>query len=161
MILMLKFIFNEFCEASKVFFAVSFNIGECSSLGRSIGFLELYWGAYSLLCVYTNSEFWLGCLLQQSSISNLIDVPSEFYFRFWKYVFISVKVASFYFVSELNHNILALSLMHIEFHNFWKDENGVCMLKLAEESGIIIIQTPFSSFRSCGILYTSGLKPVY
>ena len=35
------------------------------------------------------------------------------------------------------------------------------MLKLAEESGIIIIQTPFSSFRSCGILYTSGLKPVY
>jgi len=35
------------------------------------------------------------------------------------------------------------------------------MLKLAEESGIIIIQTPFSSFRSCGILYASGLKPVY
>ena len=35
------------------------------------------------------------------------------------------------------------------------------MLKLAEESGIVILQTPFSSFRSCGILYTSGLKPVY
>jgi hypothetical protein len=35
------------------------------------------------------------------------------------------------------------------------------MLKLAEESDIVILQTPFSSFRCCGILYASGLNPVY
>jgi len=35
------------------------------------------------------------------------------------------------------------------------------MIKLAEESGIIIMATAMSSFRSCGILYSAGLIPVY
>jgi hypothetical protein len=35
------------------------------------------------------------------------------------------------------------------------------MLKLAGESGIIVLETAMSSFRSCGILYSAGLKPVY
>ncbi|MBP7507541.1 MAG: hypothetical protein KA807_06965 [Prolixibacteraceae bacterium] len=35
------------------------------------------------------------------------------------------------------------------------------MIQLAEEAGIIIIETPFSSFKCCGLLYNSGLKPVY
>lgn len=35
------------------------------------------------------------------------------------------------------------------------------MVQLAEEAGIIIIETPFSSFKCCGLLYNSGLKPVY
>jgi len=35
------------------------------------------------------------------------------------------------------------------------------MIKLAEESGIIILSTAMSSFRSCGLLYNAGLKPVY
>lgn len=35
------------------------------------------------------------------------------------------------------------------------------MLKLAGESGIVIIETPFSAFRTCGVLYLDGLKPVY
>jgi hypothetical protein len=35
------------------------------------------------------------------------------------------------------------------------------MVQLAEEAGIIIIETSFSSFKCCGLLYNSGLKPVY
>lgn len=35
------------------------------------------------------------------------------------------------------------------------------MIKLAEESGILILETAYSSFRCCGILYQAGLKPVY
>jgi hypothetical protein len=35
------------------------------------------------------------------------------------------------------------------------------MLTLANELGIVIIETTMSSFRSCGILYSAGLKPVY
>jgi hypothetical protein len=35
------------------------------------------------------------------------------------------------------------------------------MVKLAEESGITVLQTCMSSFRCCGILYQEGLKPVY
>jgi hypothetical protein len=35
------------------------------------------------------------------------------------------------------------------------------MIKLAEESGIIILTTAMSSFRCCGILFNAGLKPVY
>lgn len=35
------------------------------------------------------------------------------------------------------------------------------MVKLAVESGIVVLQTAMSSFRCCGILYNAGLKPVY
>ncbi|HPS14001.1 MAG TPA: hypothetical protein PLB87_12035, partial [Prolixibacteraceae bacterium] len=35
------------------------------------------------------------------------------------------------------------------------------MLKLANELGIVMIETAMSSFRTCGILYNAGLKPVY
>jgi len=35
------------------------------------------------------------------------------------------------------------------------------MVKLAAESGIIVLETKISSFRCCGILYNAGLKPVY
>jgi hypothetical protein len=35
------------------------------------------------------------------------------------------------------------------------------MVKLAIESGIIILETAMSSFRCCGILFSAGLAPVY
>jgi predicted transcriptional regulator len=35
------------------------------------------------------------------------------------------------------------------------------MINLAEESGIVILETSLSSFRCCGILYNAGLNPVY
>jgi hypothetical protein len=35
------------------------------------------------------------------------------------------------------------------------------MIKLAVDSGIVILETAMSSFRCCGILYNAGLKPVY
>jgi hypothetical protein len=35
------------------------------------------------------------------------------------------------------------------------------MVKLAVESGIVLLETGMSSFRCCGILYSAGLKPVY
>lgn len=35
------------------------------------------------------------------------------------------------------------------------------MVKLAVESGIVVLETTMSSFRCCGILYNAGLKPVY
>lgn len=42
-----------------------------------------------------------------------------------------------------------------------KKEASPEMIKLAEETNITILQTSFSSFRTCGILYSFGLKPVY
>jgi len=35
------------------------------------------------------------------------------------------------------------------------------MIQLAMESNIILIETPFSVFRSCGILYQNHVKPVF
>lgn len=35
------------------------------------------------------------------------------------------------------------------------------MVDLANEIGIILIETPFSIFRASGVLYKSGLKPLY
>lgn len=35
------------------------------------------------------------------------------------------------------------------------------MVDLANEIGIILIETPFSIFRVSGVLYQSGLKPLY
>ncbi|MCF8360166.1 MAG: hypothetical protein K9H26_15540 [Prolixibacteraceae bacterium] len=35
------------------------------------------------------------------------------------------------------------------------------MIQLACDSDITLIETPFSAFRICGILYSRGLKPVY
>ena len=35
------------------------------------------------------------------------------------------------------------------------------MIDLANENGIVLLETPFSIFRVSGILYDSGLKPLY
>ncbi len=35
------------------------------------------------------------------------------------------------------------------------------MIVLAENIGICLLESPYSSFKSCGILYMAGLKPVY
>lgn len=35
------------------------------------------------------------------------------------------------------------------------------MIELADEQGIVIIETPWSMFRVCGMLFGSGLKPVF
>jgi predicted transcriptional regulator len=35
------------------------------------------------------------------------------------------------------------------------------MIKLAEENGIVLLGTPYSIFRTSGILYENGLKPLY
>lgn len=35
------------------------------------------------------------------------------------------------------------------------------MIALAEENGIVLLETPFSIFRASGVLYENGLKPVY
>lgn len=35
------------------------------------------------------------------------------------------------------------------------------MIALAEENGLILLETPYSIFRISGILYSKGLKPVY
>ncbi len=35
------------------------------------------------------------------------------------------------------------------------------MLSLAIENGIALIESPYSMFRVCGILFNSGLKPVF
>ena len=35
------------------------------------------------------------------------------------------------------------------------------MVELANELGIIFIETPFSIFRASGVLYQNGLKPLY
>lgn len=35
------------------------------------------------------------------------------------------------------------------------------MLELAKDNGMLVITTPFSIFKTSGILYGAGLKPVY
>lgn len=35
------------------------------------------------------------------------------------------------------------------------------MIELAEENGILLLETPYSIFRCSGILYSNGIKPVY
>lgn len=35
------------------------------------------------------------------------------------------------------------------------------MIHLAKETGLIILETPFSIFKASGILYGNGLNPVY
>lgn len=35
------------------------------------------------------------------------------------------------------------------------------MVKLGKENGIVMIECPFSMFKASGMLYSSGLKPVY
>lgn len=35
------------------------------------------------------------------------------------------------------------------------------MINLAQETGLVILETPFSIFRASGILYENGLNPVY
>lgn len=35
------------------------------------------------------------------------------------------------------------------------------MIELAKENGLLLLETPFSIFKTSGILYSSGLKPVY
>lgn len=35
------------------------------------------------------------------------------------------------------------------------------MIELARENGIVLMETPYSLFKTSGILYESGLKPVY
>lgn len=35
------------------------------------------------------------------------------------------------------------------------------MIELAKETGLVILETPFSIFRASGILYSKGLEPVY
>lgn len=35
------------------------------------------------------------------------------------------------------------------------------MIQLANENGLVIMETPFSLFRASGVLYSNGLKPVY
>jgi predicted transcriptional regulator len=35
------------------------------------------------------------------------------------------------------------------------------MIQLAEENGVVLLETPFSIFKTSGILFSNGLKPVY
>jgi hypothetical protein len=35
------------------------------------------------------------------------------------------------------------------------------MIKLAEETGIVLMESGMSSFRCCGILFIEGLRPIY
>lgn len=35
------------------------------------------------------------------------------------------------------------------------------MIELADENGVVLLETPYSIFRVSGILYTNGLKAVY
>ena len=35
------------------------------------------------------------------------------------------------------------------------------MIQLANEIGIVLLETPFSIFRAGGVLYQNGLKPLY
>jgi predicted transcriptional regulator len=35
------------------------------------------------------------------------------------------------------------------------------MIAMAEENGIVLIQCSYSMYKSCGLLFQNGLKPVY
>lgn len=43
-----------------------------------------------------------------------------------------------------------------------RNKNASCeMIRLAEESDIVIIETPYSLFRTSGLLFNAGLSPIY
>jgi hypothetical protein len=43
-----------------------------------------------------------------------------------------------------------------------RDKNATPeMIELAEENGIVLLETPFSIFKASGLLFSNGLKPVY
>lgn len=43
-----------------------------------------------------------------------------------------------------------------------RNKNASCeMVRLAEESDMIIIETPYSMFRTSGLLFKAGLNPIY
>jgi hypothetical protein len=35
------------------------------------------------------------------------------------------------------------------------------MIRIAEDNGMVLLQCPFSMFRSSGILFAAGIRPVY
>jgi len=35
------------------------------------------------------------------------------------------------------------------------------MIELAKDSGIVVLRSPYSMFKTAGILYSAGLQPVY
>lgn len=35
------------------------------------------------------------------------------------------------------------------------------IIQLAKENGIVLMESPFSMFKACGMLFGAGLKPVY
>ncbi len=35
------------------------------------------------------------------------------------------------------------------------------MIRLAEDNGIVLIESPYTMFRASGLLYSNGVKPVY
>lgn len=35
------------------------------------------------------------------------------------------------------------------------------MIELARETGLVILETPYSIFRASGVLYENGLEPIY
>jgi serine kinase of HPr protein (carbohydrate metabolism regulator) len=35
------------------------------------------------------------------------------------------------------------------------------MIELAEENDMVLIASPYSMFKACGLLYEAGLKPLY
>lgn len=50
----------------------------------------------------------------------------------------------------------------IQFIIFTRDKKATCeMREIAEENQICLIETPFSSFKTSGILYKLGYKPIY
>lgn len=58
--------------------------------------------------------------------------------------------------------IRTAEMADIEFILFVRDKRASAeMLKLAKENNLVVLESSYSLFKVCGILYENGLKPVY
>lgn len=58
--------------------------------------------------------------------------------------------------------IRTAEMADIQFILLTRDKKATCdMIELAHETGLVLMCTPFSLFKTSGLLFQAGLKPVY
>ncbi len=77
---------------------------------------------------------------------------------------LTIKIDNFMLITGLvnNQSIRTAEMSDINYILFVRGKEITAdMLELAEDNDMVIITTPYSLFKTSGILYGAGLKPVY
>ena len=85
-------------------------------------------------------------------------------FEVVEYAFASVKMDNFLLVTGLANvqSIRTAEMSDVRYIIFVRGKAVTDeMIDLADENGMVVIRTDYSMFKTSGILYSAGLKPVY